>query len=167
MATKKSTTKKAPVKAKATAGATTAEEAIKNNELVAEAAINLIVPTDVEKPAPKKERVVSADVVVINTSYNPICLTTWAKGSKSFTLAPKEFKRIPRDQYREFLQNKMIRTWFDKGILTTRDTDEEISVNEAVAPQELSMPVERSDGQSSVSASVKKFQKEGPIKIQL
>jgi hypothetical protein len=61
----------------------------------------------------------------------------------------------------------MIRTWFDKGILTTRDTDDEISVNEAVAPQELSMPVERFDGSSSVSATVKKFQKENSIKITL
>lgn len=167
MATKKSTTKKAPAKVNASAGAPTAAEAIENNELVAQAAINLIVPTDVEKPAPKKERVVSADVVVINTSYNPICLTTWEKGSQSFTLAPKEFKRIPRDQYKEFLKNKMIRTWFDKGVLTTRDTSDETSTNEAVAPEELSMPVERTDGQSSVSATVRKFKKDSTIKIEL
>lgn len=168
MATKKSTTKKAPAKVNASAGAPTVEEAINNNELVAEAAINLIVPTDVETPAPKaKEIVVSADVVVINTSYNPICLTTWEKGHRSITIAPKEFKRIPRDQYREFLKNKMVRTWFDKGVLTTRDTAEEASANEAEAPEELLSPVERTDGQSSVSATVRKFQKDSPIKIQL
>lgn len=167
MATKKSTTKKAPAKVNASAGAPTVEEAINNNELVAEAAINLIVPTDVEPTISKKERVISADVVVINTSYNPICLTTWEKGHRSITIAPKEFKRIPRDQYREFLKNKMVRTWFDKGVLTTRDTAEEASANEAEAPEELLSPVERTDGQSSVSATVRKFQKDSPIKIQL
>lgn len=168
MATKKSTTKKAPAKAKATAGAPTAEEAIKNNELVAEAAINFIVPTDVETPAPKaKEIVVSADVVVINTSYNPICLTTWERGNKSITIAPKELKKIPRDLYRDLIKNKMIRTWFDKGILATNEGAEETSANEAEVPVELMNPVERTDGQSSVSATVKKFQKDSPIKIQL
>lgn len=161
MATKK-TSKKAADKVKALSAAPDKEK-----ELVAEAAINVIVPAEEEIKAPQKERVVSADVVVINTSYNPICLTTWERGTKAFTLAPKEFKRIPRDQYREFLKNKMIRTWFDKGILTTKDTEEDTSVNEAVAPEELSNPVERTDGQSSVSATVKKFKKDSSIKINL
>lgn len=167
MATKKSTTKKAPAKVNASAGAPTVEEAINNNELVAEAAINFIVPTDVEPTISKKERVVSADVVVINTSYNPICLTTWERGNKSITIAPKELKRIPRDLYRDLIKNKMIRTWFDKGILATKEGAEETSANEAEVPVELMNPVERTDGQSSVSATVKKFQKDSPIKIQL
>lgn len=164
MATKK-TAKKSSGKAQTLPEAPTLDEAVKNDELVAEAAINMIIP---EEPKAKKSApTVSSYVTVINTSYNPICLTTWEKGHRSVTIAPKEIKQILRDDYRDYMKNKIVRAWFDKGILTSNADANETDANEAKAPEELKNPVERTDGVSTVSATVKKFKKESPITINL
>ncbi len=167
MATKK-TAKKSSGKAKTLPEAPTLEEAVKNDELVAEAAINMIVPEEPkEEPKAKPNASFSSYVTVINTSYNPICLTTWEKGHRSVTIAPKEFKQISRDDYRDFMKNKIVRAWFDKGILTSNADANETDANEAKAPEELKNPVERTDGVSTVTATVKKFKKDSPITINL
>ena len=166
---------------KNSAAAPAKDEALKNNELVAEAAIDVLIdvpevddtpeapkkePKETEAPKPAKEDVVAtADVIVINTSLNPICLSDGKRSSVQ--IAPKEFKRIDRETYRELMQQKMVRIWFDKGILTSNGDAGETDVHGAEAPEELSQPVISRDGGNSVSAEVTKFEKAKSIKIDL
>lgn len=166
---------------KNSAAAPAQKEELKNNELVAEAAIDVLIdvpevddtpeapkeePKETEAPKPAKEDVVAtADVIVINTSLNPICLSDGKR--ISVQIAPKEFKRIDRETYRELMQQKMVRIWFDKGILTSNGDAGETEVHGAEAPEELSQPVISRDGGNSVSAEVTKFEKAKSIKIDL
>ena len=166
---------------KNSAAAPAQKEALKNNELVAEAAIDVLIdvpevddtreapkeePKETEAPKPAKEDVVAtADVIVINTSLNPICLSDGKR--ISVQIAPKEFKRIDRETYRELMQQKMVRVWFDKGILTSNGDAGETEVHGAEAPEELSQPVISRDGGNSVSAEVNKIKKAKSIKIDL
>lgn len=176
------------------------KEALDNEELVAEAAIDILTeeePTEEisedapaseepaektpaeetpaeepkeeapeEKPeepkASKADAIATADVIVINTSYNPICLQGPLKG-QSVQIAPKEMKRVPRALYRELMKQKIVRAWFDKGVLTSNADANEEDANEAVAPKELSTPVT----QNGSTAELKKFQKDGTFKIEL
>lgn len=166
---------------KNSAAAPAQKEELKNNELVAEAAIDVLIDVpevddtpeapkeetkETEAPKPAKEDVVAtADVIVINTSLNPICLSDGKR--ISVQIAPKEFKRIDRETYRELMQQKMVRIWFDKGILTSNGDAGETEVHGAEAPEELSQPVISRDGGNSVSAEVTKFEKAKSIKIDL
>ena len=166
---------------KNSAAAPAQKEALKNNELVAEAAIDVLIDVpevddtpeapkeetkETEAPKTAKEDVVAtADVIVINTSLNPICLSDGKR--ISVQIAPKEFKRIDRETYRELMQQKMVRIWFDKGILTSNGDAGETEVHGAEAPEELSQPVISRDGGNSVSAEVTKFEKAKSIKIDL
>ena len=177
-------------------------EALENNELVAEAAIDILTdevpaedevteeaPTEEvveektedetkeeevkaaeapkeepkEDPKPSKEDVVAtADVLVVNTSFNPICLQGNEKG-QSVTLAPKEIKRVPRALYRVLMQQKAVRAWFDKGVLTSKADADEVEASDAVAPAELTAPVTR----NASTAEVKKFEKDGTFKLEI
>lgn len=153
-------------------------EALENNELVAEAAIDILtdeVPAEdevteeapkeepKEDPKPSKEDVVAtADVLVVNTSFNPICLQGNEKG-QSVTLAPKEIKRVPRALYRVLMQQKAVRAWFDKGVLTSKADADEVEASDAVAPAELTAPVTR----NASTAEVKKFEKDGTFKLEI
>ena len=176
---------------KNSAAAPAQKEALKNNELVAEAAIDVLIDVpevddtpeapkeetketeapkeetkETEAPKTAKEDVVAtADVIVINTSLNPICLSDGKR--ISVQIAPKEFKRIDRETYRELMQQNMVRIWFDKGILTSNGDAGETEVHGAEAPEELSQPVISRDGGNSVSAEVTKFEKAKSIKIDL
>jgi len=166
------------------------KEALDNEELVAEAAIDILTeeePTEEisedapaseepaeetkeeapeEKPeepkASKADVIATSDVIVINTSYNPICLQGPLKG-QTVQIAPKEMKRVPRALYRELMKQKIVRAWFDKGVLTSNADANEEDANEAVAPKELSTPVT----QNGSTAELKKFQKDGTFKIEL
>ena len=161
-------------------------EAVNNEELVANGGIDILIdtPADVqeetetqpeapkeepkakEDPKPAKEDVVAtADVIIVNTSQNPICLSDGK--NISVQIAPKEFKRISRAAYRELMQQKMVRIWFDKGILTSNGDANETDIHGAEAPEELSQPVTSRDGGNSVSAEVTKFEKAKSIKIEL
>ena len=135
-----------------------------DQELVMEAQIE-------EKPAkeePKKEepKFVSSECVLTNTSQNTICLFDGSK-EESITVAPREIKRVSRDGLKRLMKNPMIRSFFDKGILTTNIDAEDTSAHEAVIPNELKNPVERHEDGQNVVAQVKKFKKEGSINIEL
>lgn len=154
-------------------------EAVNNEELVANGGIDILIdtPEDVqeetetqpeapkEEPKAKEDVVATADVIIVNTSQNPICLSDGKK--ISVQIAPKEFKRISRAAYRELMQQKMVRIWFDKGILTSNGDANETDIHGAEAPEELSQPVTSRDGGNSVSAEVTKFEKAKSIKIEL
>ena len=103
--------------------------------------------------------------VILNTSLNPILLQGQHEG-ETLLIAPKEIKAVSRALLRELLKSKVVRYWFDKGILTTNQDANETSANEAEAPAHLSQPVERHDG-ANVSASVTKFEKQGSVTINL
>lgn len=157
---------KAVVKVSPTVKQATADEAVNNAELVNEAGINVSIE---EKPAPKKtlaaNRFVSSDTIILNTSQNPILLTGDTK-EETILIGPREIKRVNRALLKKLMQNKIIRNWFDKGILTTNQDENETSVHEAIVPDHLSQPVERHDG-ANVSASVTKFEKQGSMNITL
>lgn len=120
-------------------------------------------------PEPKSEpvnKVSGTDyTVILNTSLNPILLQGENEKDK-ILIAPKEIKSINRRLLKELLKSKVVRYWFDKGILTTNQDANETSANEAEAPAHLSQPVERHDG-ANISASVTKFEKQGSITINL
>ena len=103
--------------------------------------------------------------VILNTSLNPILLQGQHEG-ETLLIAPKEIKSVSRALLRELLKSKVVRYWFDKGILTSNQDANETSANEAEAPAHLSQPVERHDG-ANVSASVTKFEKQGSVTINL
>lgn len=119
----------------------------------------------VAKQAAKEAPVESFTTVIINTSQNPILLKGERK-EQNILLAPREIKSIRKDLLRELLRNKVVRYWFDKGIITSNADANETSANEAVAPEHLSQPIERHNG-ADVKASVTKFQKEGSVSINL
>lgn len=159
-------------------------QAVENNEMVNEAGIDITVTpdntqndeADNEKaapetvtPEPKSEpvnKVSGTDyTVILNTSLNPILLQGENEKDK-ILIAPKEIKSVSRYLLRELLKSKVVRYWFDKGILTTNQDANETSANEAEAPAHLSQPVERHDG-ANISASVTKFEKQGSVTINL
>jgi hypothetical protein len=119
-----------------------------------------------EEPEPIKNELTGSDyTVILNTSLNPILLQGENEKDK-ILIAPKEIKSISRYLLRELLKSKVVRYWFDKGILTTNQDANETSANEAEAPAHLSEPVERHDG-ANISASVTKFEKQGSVTINL
>lgn len=103
--------------------------------------------------------------VILNTSLNPILLQGQHEG-ETLLISPKEIKSVNRALLRELLKSKVVRYWFDKGILTSNQDANETSANEAQAPAHLSQPVERHDG-ANVSASVTKFEQQGSVTINL
>ena len=167
MATKKKSTSK-----KAEAPVSAPEEV--KDELVAEAGIDVEIekPETEEEPkapeatAPAPEAPVSSETVIINTSYNEILLNTGLPGA-SVRIAPKEIKSVSRELLRELLKNKIVRRWFDKGILTSNRDANETDANEAETPAYLKAPVERTDSVSTISAKVTKFKKDGNVQIKL
>ena len=126
--------------------------------------------TVAETPATdEKELVVSANfkstVVLTNCTQNTICITDGL--SHSITIAPREIKTVERDKLKELMSQEMVRRYFDKGLLTsTLDADEK-SASDAEAPAELKNAVERHQDGSTVSAEVKKFEKQGTVSINL
>lgn len=122
--------------------------------------------TVTHEPEPIKNELAGSDyTVILNTSLNPILLQGENEKDKVL-IAPKEIKSISRYLLRELLKSKVVRYWFDKGILTTNQDANETSASEAEAPAHLSQPVERHDG-ANVSASVTKFEKQGSVTINL
>ena len=103
--------------------------------------------------------------VIMNTSLNPILLKGEHEG-EILLIAPKEIKSVSRTLLRSMMKSKIVRYWFDKGVLTTNRDANETSANEAEAPAHLSQPVERHDG-ANVSATVTKFEKQGSVTINL
>lgn len=166
-ATKKGETKaQAQVKVSPTVKQANMDESTQNVELVNEAGIDIEVKET--KPMPKKvapKGFVSSEVVVINTSQNPILLSGDEKGM-NILIAPKEIKKINRTMLKTLMQNKIVRYWFDKGILTSNMDANETSAHEAETPEYLCQPVERHEG-ANVSASVTKFQKAENVSITL
>lgn len=136
---------------------------------------NVIPPTQ-EQAEENKELVMTAtmpditryqDVVLMNRSQNYICLS--ANPKLEVTLAPREITRVPRRTLDELMKNPMVRRFFDKGIVT-HNADKGsnvVSAHEAVAPQHLREAVERHEGGNNIVAEVKKFRKEGSLKIDL
>ena len=183
---------KATVQVSPTVKAADEVTAVTDAELVNEAGINITVEPETEtkeedtrcQPATKEEieklppemratnqaparnvQTASDYTVVLNTSLNPILLHGEHEG-ETLLIAPKEIKSVSRALLRELLKNKVVRYWFDKGILTSNQDANETSANEAEAPAHLSQPVERHDG-ANVSASVTKFEKQGSVTINL
>lgn len=159
MATKKKTAK-AEVQS-----SVNAEVKADSNELVMEAKIEAKVEESAKESA-KENVAISSTVTLINTSYNEILLDTGIRGA-SVRIAPKEIKQVSRELVRKLLQNKMIRRWFDKGVITSNIDANETDLNEATAPESLKGPVERTDSVSTISAKVTKFKKDGNVKIEL
>lgn len=117
-------------------------------------------------PAPVQNIQKASDyAVIMNTSLNPILLKGEHEG-ETLLIAPKEIKSVSRTLLRSMMKSKIVRYWFDKGILTTNQDANETSANEAVAPAHLSQPVERHDG-ANVYATVTKFEKQGNVTINL
>lgn len=148
------------------------ESASKDMELVNVAGIDIELEGPKEpkapKETPKKESqsgFVSSEVVVVNTSQNPILLSGEDKGV-NILIAPKEIKKVNRSLLKTLMQNKIVRYWFDKGVLSTNLNASETSPHEAKAPEYLLQPVERHDG-ANVSASVTKFDKAEDVSINL
>ena len=163
-------TQKAVAEEQSSTAAPALDQALQNNELVAEAAIDLLIDKPEETVAPKKEvkksnEDVIADVVVLNSSYSPICISDGKH--ISVTIAPKEMKRIPHADFRELMKQKMVRAWFDKGVLSSNGGNGDVSAHEAEVPVELKGDVVSRDGENSVSAGVKKFEKDRSITINL
>lgn len=118
------------------------------------------------EPEPIKNELAGSDyTIILNTSQNPILLQGENEEDK-ILIAPKEIKSVNRRLLKELLKSKVVRYWFDKGILTTNQDANETSANEAEAPAHLSQPVERHDG-ANISASVTKFEKQGSVTINL
>ena len=108
----------------------------------------------------------SEECVLTNASQNTICLSD-GEPTRTITVAPREIKKVPRDLLRELLKNKMVQCFFDKGILSHNMDAEEKTAHSAVVPEELKNPVERHEDGQNVVASVKKFEKEGSVQIDL
>lgn len=181
--TKKNTTKKTDVVADNTpatdveVSVPSKEEAKAKEELVMEAKINLTddkksedvkpTPAEEEKKAPKAEKAYSSSVTVMNKSQNNICL--FASTECQLTIGPREIKKVSKDLLNELLKNKMVRRFFDKGVLS-HNLDEGsnvVSAHDAVAPEHLTQAVERHEGGNNVVAEVKKFEKDGSLNIDL
>lgn len=164
---------KTKVKVSPTVTTATETEAVENTELVMEAGINIKAEDANAKhdnrPAKKAPaqniQTASSTTMIINTSQNPILLSGDEK-EECIYIAPKEIKRVNRNLLKKLLQNKVVRYWFDKGILTGNADANETTANEAEAPEYLSQPVERHDG-ANISASVTKFEKQGSVTINL
>ena len=165
MTKKKTATTKGEAKTKVKVSPTvknpTETEAVENTELVMEAGINI----KAEKAPAQNIQTASSTTMIINTSQNPILLSGDEK-EECIYIAPKEIKRVNRNLLKKLLQNKVVRYWFDKGILTGNSDANETTANEAEAPEYLSQPVERHDG-ANISASVTKFEKQGSVTINL
>jgi len=129
------------------------------NELVMEASV---IPESLKK-AP--EYIPSTYVILTNTSQNRLSLV--GEGVK-IDIAPREIKRdVKREDLKVLLKNKVIRNWFDKGILSSNMDAESQSPHEAVAPKNLTSAVERHDNGMNIEASVKKFEPAGTVDINL
>lgn len=138
----------------------------KEEELSKEAVAEYEEKESQKAPAPaKQEPSESYTTVIINTSQNPIYLKGDSK-EESILIAPREIKTVSKSLLKKLLRSKVVRYWFDKGILTSNYDANETTANEAVAPEHLSQPVERHDG-ANISASVTKFTKEGSVSINL
>lgn len=145
-----------------------AEEEIakKDNEMVNEIGINMAIAQEVKKEAPAQNIQKASDyTVILNTSQNPILLQGENENDK-ILIAPKEIKSVKRSLLKELLKNKIVRYWFDKGVLSTNKDANEVAAHDAQVPLNLTQPVERHDG-ANVSASVTKFEKQGNITINL
>lgn len=125
-------------------------------------------PEKEETPAPEKEpeQYVESTVVLTNCTQNTICITTGTPGI-SITVAPREIKRVSRSDLRELMKQEMVRRYFDKGLLSSNLEADEQSTSEAVVPDDLKGPVERHEDGSTVTATVKKFEKQGTVSIDL
>ena len=134
------------------------------SEIRGEAPEKVYPETPKEAPA-QNIQTASSTTVVLNTSQNAILLTGETP-EESVLIAPREIKAIDRELLRKLLKNKVVRYWFDKGILTSNQDANEVSAHDAVAPEYLKNPVERHDG-ANVSASVTKFEKQGSVTINL
>ena len=123
-------------------------------------------PKKEPEKAPEKapEYVPSTYVVLTNTSQNRLSLV---EGDVTINIEPREIKTVRRDDLRTVMRNKVIQNWFDKGILSSNIDAVDQSVHEAVAPENLTNPVERHDDGMNISASVKKFEKAGTVDINL
>jgi len=157
MAKKKSNTQKTVANKpatdlKATVTVPKADSAKKDKELVMEAKI--------------EKKSYSSTCVITNTSQNTICLFNGIP-EQSITVAPREIKSVSRAALKELLKNKMVQRFFDKGILTSTMDADEVSAHDAVLPEELKNPVERHEDGQNVKAEVKKFEKDGTVKIEL
>jgi len=123
-------------------------------------------PAKTQKPSSKKDGNYSSTCIITNASQNKICLMDGIR-SEQITVAPREIKTVDRDLLRKLLKNPMIQRFFDKGILTHTLDAKEVSAHDAVVPEELKNPVERHENGQNVVAEVKKYEKEGSIKIDL
>lgn len=153
------------------------EEAKANEELVMEAKVNLTddkksedvkpTPAKEDKPAPKAEKAFSSTATVMNKSQNKICL--YANPECQLEIAPREIKSVRKDLLNELLKNKMVRRFFDKGVLSHNldEGSKVVSAHDAVAPEHLTQAVERHEGGNNVVAEVKKFEKDGSLNIDL
>lgn len=122
-----------------------------DNELVMEASV--------------KEYIPSTYVILTNTSQNRISLVA---DDIRIDLEPREIKRdVRRSDLQELLKNKVVKKWFDKGILTSNIDADDTSAHEAVAPSNLTSAVERHDNGMNIEASVKKFVADGTVDINL
>lgn len=162
-AAKKGETKNVKVKVSPAINPADKATAEKDNELVNEIGIN----AEIEKKAVPAANIQKASdyTVILNTSQNPILLQGDNEGDR-ILIAPKEIKSVSRSLLKSLLKNKIVRYWFDKGILSTNQDANEVTAHEAEAPANLSQPVERHDG-ANVSASVTKFEKQGTVTINL
>ena len=136
------------------------------DELVMEASVETeeIPANDAKEPEKAPEYVPSTYVVLTNTSQNRLSLV---EGDVTINIEPREIKTVRRDELRTVMRNRVIQNWFDKGILSSNIDAVDQSVHEAVAPDNLTNPVERHDDGMNISASVKKFEKAGTVDINL
>lgn len=125
----------------------------------------LVMEAKVQKKD-KTEKRYSSTCIITNTSQNTICLYN-GETSRSITIAPREIKTVDRAQLKDLLGNEMVRRFFDKGILTSTLDANDVSAHDAVLPEELKNPVERHEDGQNVKAEVKKFEKDGTVKIDL
>ena len=119
---------------------------------------------EAKEPEKAPEYVPSTYVVLTNTSQNRLSLV---EGDVTINIEPREIKTVRRDELRTVMRNRVIQNWFDKGILSSNIDAVDQSVHEAVAPDNLTNPVERHDDGMNISASVKKFEKAGTVDINL
>jgi hypothetical protein len=135
-----------------------------NDEIVPEEDKKEEVKEPKEEPKKAPEYVPSTYVVLTNTSQNRLSLV---EGDVTINIEPREIKTVRRDDLRAVIRNRVIQNWFDKGILSSNIDAVDQSVHEAVAPDNLTNPVERHDDGMNISASVKKFEKAGTVDINL
>lgn len=123
-----------------------------------------VEPEDKPEDKPVEENHKSSTVVLTNCTQNIICIRD---DHYSITIQPREMKIVKKDELLEIMKQEVVRRYFDKGILSTNMEAEEKSASDAVVPEELKGPVERHQDGSTVSASVKKFEKQGTVSINL